>query len=473
MSWGASGIVFGQGRKGIMRVSASGGQPQLLVPVKDGEVAHGPQMLPGDQTVLFTLAASTGQDRWDNAQIVVQTIKSGERKTLIDGGSDARYVPTGHLVFAREGVVFAVPFDVRRLAVTGTPVPIVEGVRRSNGDLTGAADFSFSNTGTLVYILGAASTRASQRDIVFVDRKGGVERLPLQAGPYESPRISPDGTRIAFGSDDGKNANIWIYELSGTTSMRQLTIGGRNRFPIWSADGQRVVFQSDREGDFGIFWQRADGTGAAERLTRPEQGASHVPESWSRTGDRLLFGVTKGRVFGLAAGERSTASLWTFSLQDRKSIPFGEVQLSSTLPLPNAAFSPDGRWVAYSSNETGTGAPSVFVRPFPATAARYPIGRGRSPIWSQDGQELYWEAGGAFVVSRILTDASFRFASPLSLPIGFLAGRPGPTNYDIAPDGRRFIGAVDAERDQSGSAAAPKIQIVNNWFEELKARVPK
>jgi Tol biopolymer transport system component len=474
MSWGADGIVFGQGRKGIMRVPASGGQPELLVSVKEGELAHGPQMLPGAQAVLFTLATATGLDRWDKAQIVAQSLTSGERKTLIDGGSDGRYVPTGHLVYAREGVVFAVPFDVRRLEVTGRPIPIIEGVRRSVGDLTGTAHFSFSNTGSLVYIPGAASTRAPQRDIVLVDRKGGVERLKLPSGPYESPRISPDGKRIAFGSDDTKDASIWIYDLSGTTSMRQLTFGGRNRFPIWSANGERVVFQSDREGDLGIFWQRADGTGAAERLTRPEPGASHVPESWSRTGDRLLFGVTKGRVIGLAGGERSTAALWTLSLQDRKAIPFGEVRLSSTLPVPNAVFSPDGRWVAYSSNEMGAGPPSVFVQPFPATGAKYLIGSGRDPIWSQDGQELFfWQGGGEFVASSVSTHTSFTFGRPQPLPTGFLFGRPGPTNYDIAPDGGRFIGVVDAEGTQSTSAAAPKIQVVINWFEELKARAPK
>jgi serine/threonine-protein kinase len=474
MSWGADGIMFGQGRKGIMRVSASGGQPEPLVSVKGGELAHGPQMLPGGQAVLFTLATATGLDRWDKAQIVVQTLESGERKTLIDGGSDGRYVPTGHLVYAREGVVFAVPFDVRRLEVTGRPVPIIEGVRRSVGDLTGAAHFSFSNTGSLVYIPGAASTRAPQRDIVLVDRNGGVERLKLPSGPYESPRISPDGKRIAFGSDDSKDASIWIYDLSGTTSMRQLTFGGRNRFPIWSANGERVVFQSDREGDLGIFWQRADGTGAAERLTRPEPAASHVPESWARTADRLLFGVTEGRVIGLAGGERSTASLWTFSLQDRKAMRFGEVRLSATLPLPNAVFSPDGRWVAYSSNEMGAGPPSVFVQPYPATGAKYLIGSGRDPIWSQDGKEiLFWQGGGEFVVSSVSTHTSFTFGRPQPLPTGFLFGRPGPTNYDIAPDGRRFIGVVDAERDQTGSSAAPKIQIVINWFEELKARAPK
>ena len=321
-----------------MRVSANGGTPEVLVRVKDGEQAHGPQILPGGETVLFTLATGTAAERWDKAQIVTQSLRSGERKTLVDGGSDARYVPTGHLVYAVGGIVFAVPMDLRRLEVTGGPVPIVEGVRRAAANITGAAHFGFSSTGSLIYMPGPVSTAAAQSDLALIDRKGGVEPLKLPPGPYQHPRASPNGTQIAFATDDGKEAIVWIYELGSTASMRRLTFGGKNRFPIWSADGQRVAFQSDREGDLGIFWQRADGSGAAERLTKPDQGTSHVPESWSPKGERFLFGVTKG----------SSVSLWTFSLQDRKATPFADVQSANPL---NAAFSPDGRWVAYTVTE--------------------------------------------------------------------------------------------------------------------------
>ena len=187
-----------------------------------------------------------------------------------------------------------------------------------------------------------------------------MEPLKLPPGPYQHPRASPNGTQIAFATDDGKEAIVWIYELGGTASMRRLTFGGKNRFPIWSADGQRVAFQSDREGDLGIFWQRADGSGAAERLTKPDQGTSHVPESWSPKGERFLFGVTKG----------SSVSLWTFSLQDKKATQFADVQ--SPNPI-NAAFSPDGRWVAYTVTEgAGTG---IYVQPFPATGAKYLVSK--------------------------------------------------------------------------------------------------
>ena len=159
MSWGTDGIVFGQANKGIMRVSANGGTPEVLVGVKDGEQAYGPQILPGGETVLFTLATGTAAERWDKAQIVTHSLRSGERKTLVDGGSDGRYVPTGHLVYALGGIVFAVPMDLRRLEVTGGPVPIVEGVRRAAATTTGVAQFGFSSTGSLVYVPGPISTR--------------------------------------------------------------------------------------------------------------------------------------------------------------------------------------------------------------------------------------------------------------------------------------------------------------------------
>ncbi|MGH9201673.1 MAG: TolB family protein, partial [Vicinamibacterales bacterium] len=337
ISWGPDGIVFGQGSKGIMRVSPDGGTPDVLV-VKDGEMALGPRVLPGGRHVLFTLATGTAPDRWDKARVVVQSLASGERKSLIVGGSDARYVPTGHILYALGGRVFAVAFDVRRLEVKGGPVPMVEGVRRSA--TSDAANFSVSSTGSLIYIVDPVSTSSAQMDLGLIDRKGLVEPLKLPPGPYLSPSVSPDGTRIAFGTDDGKEAIVYVYDLSGTSAMQRVTFGGNNRFPIWSGDGKRLAFQSDRDGDLAIFWQSAV-AGTAERLTKPQQGESHAPESWSPRTDTFLFSVTKG----------SDVSLWTFSLQDRTATPFGAVH--SAFPT-DGVFSPDGRWVAYTSSERGT-----------------------------------------------------------------------------------------------------------------------
>jgi len=492
MTWDAGGIVFGQS-KGIMRVSANGGQPEVLVSAKDGEVLYGPQVLPGGEWLLFTLATAATADGWDKAQIVVQSLKSGERKTLISGGSDGRYLPTGlgsptraegeggHLVYALGGVLFGVPFDLPRLVVAGGPVPIVEGVQRS-GSVNGAARFSVSSTGSLVFVPGPASARSTaQFDLALIDRKGGMTPLKLPPGGYAFPRISPDGKRVAFMTDDGKEAIVWLYDLAGTSAMRRLTFGGRNRFPIWSSDGERVAFQSDREGDFGIFWQRADGTGTAERLTKPEQGLSHVPESWSPKGESFLFGVNKGPnisdPFGLGGGTAASSpfSLWTFSVQDKKATPFGQVQ--SFFP-PNAVFSPDGRWVAYASGDD-KGVIEIYVEPIPATGAKYQVSkdpRSHHPLWSPDGKELYYVPGPSrSLVVGITTRPSFAVGNAAP---AFLTGA-GPSvvrNYDIAPDGRTInvvaAGQASGQIASSGAPAPSQIQVVLNWFEELKAKVP-
>jgi Tol biopolymer transport system component len=463
VSWGPDGIVFGQGSKGIMRVSPNGGTPDVLVTVSEDEEAHGPQLLPGGHHVLFTLATGTGLDRWDKARVVVQSLTSGERTTLIEGGSDARYVPTGHLVYALGGSVFAIAFDVRRLATTGGPVPVVEGVLRAAGRQNGAAHFTFSSAGSLIYIPGPAPRVWQVGQLVLTDRKGAVEPLKLPPGSYGGPRASPDGRRIALEIDDGKEAIIYAYDLSGASAMRRLTFGGNNRFPIWTADGTRVAFQSDREGDLAIFWQAADGTGTAERLTSPGRGESHAPESWSPVANLLLFSVTKG----------SDVSLWTFSLQDRKATPFGEVH--SSIP-PGAVFSPDGRWVAYTTVDGHT--TSIYVQPFPATGARYQLLAKESSFshkatWSPDGKGLFYVPRfGGFEVVSVTTQPTFAFGNAVAVPRPFDPGPPSSrTLYDLTRDGR-FVGIIRAGQTASGSPPARSIQVVLNWFEELRARVP-
>jgi eukaryotic-like serine/threonine-protein kinase len=477
ITWDARGILFGQGGEGIMRVAAAGGEPETLVRVNEGEIAHGPQMLPDGRHVLFTVATGTSADRWDKAKVVLQSLDSGDRKTLIDGGSDGRVLPTGHIVYALGGTLLAVPFDLRRLEVRGGPVPILEGVRRGNTPEMnpGVAHFSVSSTGALIYVPGPLSPTAADRELVRVDLKGGIQPLKLPRGRYETPRVSPDGRYLAFGTEEAREAIVWIYDLSGTSSVRRLTVGGRNRYPIWSADGKRVAFQSDREGDLGIFWQRADGTGPAERLTTPEPRTSHLPESWSPTGDRFLFSsVTTG-----GAG----ASLWTYSLQDRKVEPFGGVRLSVAI-LPCAVFSPNGRWVAYLSDETGV--TSVYVQPFPATGAKYLISKGRaiSPLWSPDGKSIVYAENtavtadprtGGLVVVSLTTEPTLTFGNPVVVPsgglqTGGLSAPNAPRRFDMAPDGT-IIGIVEADQSSPQSGAL-RIEVVLNWLEELKALVP-
>ena len=477
ISWDGDTVVYGQGPKGIVRVSANGGPPEVLVSAKDGEVLQSPQLLPGGQAILFTLARTADDvELWDKANVVVRSLASGEQRILVQG-SDARYVPTGHLVYAIRGTLFGVTFDVRRLAVTGGPVPLVEGVRRAStgggaaargitigtGGVTGAANFSVSRTGSLVYIPGAVSPSTDRVDVVLSDG-ASVKRLTLPSRPFVAPRVSPDGRRIAIGTEDGKEATVWIYELSGTTTIRPLTFSGHNRFPIWTPDGKRVVFQSDREGDLGLFWTAADGTtGAGERLTKADGKTSHVPESWSPTANELIYGVVTGR----------DEALWTLSMPSRKAAPFDTVH--STTPI-GAVFSPDGRWIAYTSTEPGRRT-TVYVQPFPATGPKYELftreaDQPHHPVWSPDGKALFYiPRPGGFESVSVTTQPTFTFGNPVAAPRPFGPGAPGTRRlYDITPDGK-FVGLVPAGQPDSGTSA-PTIQVVINWTEELKARIP-
>jgi Tol biopolymer transport system component len=292
-----------------------------------------------------------------------------------------------------------------------------------------------------------------------------VERLDLPPNTYRGARAAPDGTRIAFEIDNRNEAMVYVYALSGESPMRRLTFGGNNRSPIWTSDGSRVVFQSDRGGDHAIFWQAADGSGTAERLTTPAQGETHAPESWSPTGETLLFSITKG----------SDVSLWTLSLRDRKVAPYGDVH--SVYPT-GATFSPDGRWVAYATMEQGKPGTTIYVQPFPATGAKYELfvkasnsNTPHKPRWSPDGKELFYVPRlGGFEAVTVTTTPTFAFGNAVTVPRPFQPGAPNSrTLYDIMPDGR-FVGLVTVGQTDP-TYTAPHIQVVLNWFEELK-RIP-
>ena len=377
ISWGESGVAFGQGAAGIFRVSENGGKPERLVSVKDNEAAHGPHVLPGGKAILYTVRGAAEND-WDRSQIFVQSLEPGStRQLLFEGGREARFVSTGHIVYAYQGTLFALPFDVSQLKVAGGPTPVVEGVRNA-GATTGTSQFSFADNGTLIFVPGPLSGGSSGalRTLALRDRAGNeLERLKVPPRAYSYPRVSPDGKRVAVSTDDDK-PDVWIIDLAGASAPRQLTLGGSSRFPVWSHDGLRVAFRSNRQGDDSIFWQKADGTGTVEQLTKAEAGTFHVPSSASPDGKYLAYTVVRGS--GLA--------LWILSLDDKKATLFSE---KAGLP----AFSPDGRWLAYQSEETSPR--QIFVQPFPATGAKYPVVPGGQPFWSHDAAELFYNPGPA------------------------------------------------------------------------------
>jgi serine/threonine-protein kinase len=458
--------VYGQ-PEGIMRVSANGGAPELVVPTEAAEQVHGPQILPGGEWVLFTLTSGSGVTRWDEAQIVVQSLESGERRILWEGGSDARYVPTGHLVYALEDAMFALPFDLASMEVSGGPVPVVEGIQRAAAPMTNtaSANYGFSDHGTLIYVPGAAVGR--QSILALTDRNGVGEPLNVPPKIYLNPRLSPDGSRLVVQAIENGGSDIWVYDLSGNTQIRRLTLGGTNTNPTWTPDGERVTFASDRDGTTSIHWQPADGSGVAEQMTTAEKGTAQWPESWSPDGKTLALGDTRGDRMGV----------WTLSLENGTNTPevFADEVNSAQW---DSTFSPDGRWLAYSSYESG--AFQVYVQPFPKTGAKHRITQdgGSFPLWSPDGKELFYLNGGRLMGMDITTEPAFAFGNEQALLgiQGFLifaglAGRARP--YDITPDGRQFLLVFPSDSEDSVAATTDEqINIVLNWFEELKERVP-
>jgi serine/threonine-protein kinase len=458
-------IYFGQGPKGILRVSTNGGgKPETVVPVKPGEMAHGPQVLPGGDALLFTLAS--GSEAWDRAQIVVQSLKSGERHVLISGGSDARYVATGHIIYALGGRLLAILFDLRKLQVGVGSTPIVDDVMRAPGNQTGAADFSFSNNGYLAYI--PATGDFADRTLALIDRAGIQKSLDIPPGSYNHPRISPSGKQLAVHKEDVNNSSqnavfgggdIWIYDLTGTTEPRRLTFTGQNSRPIWTRDGERIVFASERDGSNGLFSQRADTPGSAELLTKLEQNSGVLqPESWS-PGGTLLFTVNPG----------GPSSIWMLS-------PGASQKPTPLIPTPStvSTFSPDGRWVVYESNFSGRW--EVYVQPFPLTGAMHQIssGGGHYPLWSPDGKQLFYandDVGGTsqIISVDVQTQPTFAAVKTTPLPVKGILSNQARGGFDITPDGKYFVVLLPPS---PGKAPIAQINITLNWFDQLKQRVP-
>ena len=450
--WGADDtIVFGQRGAGIMQVSADGGTPEVLISLPEtNEVGHGPQVLPGEKAVLFTLGDGTN---WDDAEIVVHSLETGERKVLIEGGRDARYVPTGHLVYVLDGTLLAVPFDVDKLEVTGGAIPMAEGVMTApdSGGVTGAAHFSVSDTGALVYVSGGG---LESRTLVWVDRDGREEALAAEPRAYTYLSISPDGGRLALDVRD-QELDIWIWDFARETLTRLTFAPARDSYPVWTPDGRWVAFGSRRDGTPNLYWKAADGTGAVERLT--ESKNLQVPYAFTPDGRQLVFlELDENNDLGVLSLEGSPEPLLATEFSER-----------------NGAISPDGQWLAYQSDASGQN--EIYVRPFPNVEdGQWSIssGGGTRPLWAPDGRELFYLAPGERLMAvGVQTEPSF---APGNAEVAFegrffaTGSAPGRT-YDISPDSERFLMIKEGGSDETSST---EFILVLNWFEELKRLVP-
>ena len=458
-SWGTDDqIVFGTARAGLFRVSGGGGEPQPLTTLdaEQGDDSHTwPFIIPGHEAVLFVI--STGEIR-GTGQLAALDLHTEEVTRLALAGVSPHWVSTGHLVYAAaDRSVWAVPFDATSLAVTGNPVPLLEDVMVKS---SGAADFSISDDGRLVYAARGLLTTAAGLTVAWVDGDGRVEPVAdLAEATYLSVDLSPDGRSLALELGDSElSSDIWIYDLARGT-LNPLTTDPANDFsPLWTLDGRQVVFGSDRGGTNGLYRRNADGTGEAELLLTDRDATTLVPNSWARDEGTL---VVMRRI-------ESTNSMMLLPVEGEPAL---EPLLESAFNETRSGVSPDGEWIAYQSDRAGRS--EIYVERFPDLGDRQlvPTDGGQQPRWSPDGQELFYLDPGAsrLMVVPITTGSELTVGSPRTLveaPVFDFAARSA---YDVAPDGRIVIILLPP---RTSVGASPQIHVVLNWTEELKARVP-
>ena len=437
---------------GLMRVSAAGGSPEILTApdVSKGELTYRwPEILPGGKAILFVIASAQDIGSFSESKIAAIRLDTHEKKILPIVGTNPRYSPSGHLLFERDGRVFAVPFDPQRLEITGQPVPVLDGVKTSPN--SGAADFTVSDNGSLVYLPENAYSHDGL--IVWVDRKKQVKELAAPARHYGSPHISPDGERIAVAIPSGSSgSDVWVYEIPHGTLTR-LTFDEHSSAPIWSPDGKRIAFATTRPTGPAILVKPADGSGAEETLVAGES-LILVPTSWSSDGKFLAY---------WAVGSATGRDIWIAPLTgERKPQPFLQTKFNEM----QARFSPDSRWIAYQSEESGRY--EVYVQPFPGPGGKWQISTngGTMPVWAQNGRELFYMSSGNFMSVGVTTQPTFSASTPRIVADypPFLMGRLSNGVYDVSPDGQRFL-FVKANVE---NGPPDEVRVVLNWTEELK-----
>ena len=442
--WSADNtIIYGTAEEGIMRVSADSGTPETLIKLENGACAA-PQTLPDGKSVLFTTFGGA------NPSICLLSLESGEIKELFSGMS-GRYLPTGHIVYLLDNILHAIQFDIDKYEVKGGAVPLVEDVNI----------FAISESGTLVYIPGTSDFNT--RTLVWVDREGNEEPIAAVPNDYLDLNISPDGEKLAL-VVAGENRDIYTYDLVHGTLSRLTFNTSRENAPLWTPDGQRIVFRSSRDGIGSIYWKLYDGTGVTEFLGGGKDTSSS-PDSWSGDGKTIITGDLGIGGFNIGLLPLEDDHEWKPLLNENHNEADPQV-------------SPDGRWIAYVSDETKR--EEIYVRPFPEiNMGKWQISTngGSSPLWSPDGKELYFINDDAVMVVSITATTNFSHETPKILFKGkyfssFYRGS-SHTPWDIHPYSKKFLMIKEAEstNNESASETPSKINIILNWDEEVKKRV--
>ena len=424
---------------GISRVSAFGGRPQRVSTLDEskGEFSHRwPEWLPGAKTVLYTVG-TVGS--WNDAQIVAQSVATGARTVVVEGGSNPRYLASGHLLYVRNGAIMTVPFDAGALAVTGKPSALLEGVMQSSD---GAAQFSVSPNGHAAYVEGDFGS--DTRRLVMVGRDGVVTPLAVPPHPYQWPRVSPDGQKILV-TIEGSPPDLWLYDL-GSSAVTQLTFDAGATFGAWSRDGQRAVFTSPKNGAPNLFVMAVNQPSAAQRVAPSDH--MQIAGSWSAEDNTLAFVEHRpntGRDILLTSPGAGPATIpWLASPHD-ESAPH---------------VSPDGRWVAYVSNHAGHD--EVYVRSVEAHERVVPVsqGGGSEPVWSANSKELFYRNTAGLMMATF--DGNAATSRSLLVTGEFAAGTIDASNYDVMPDGQRFV------MIQRQSQAPTTLHVLMNWLDRSR-----
>jgi tRNA A-37 threonylcarbamoyl transferase component Bud32 len=440
---------------GIMSLPGTGGEPReaLKVALDHGERLHKfPHALPGGKAVLYTLATADSES-FDNAVIGVFSPDSGERKVLVEGGTHPQYSPSGHLVYARDGDLYAVRFDRDKLQVTGKPSMVLQGVLMSRN--TGVANFDVSATGDLLYIPGKAE--GGSRTLYWVDRRGVSEKLPLPPRSYLHPRISPDGRKLAI-EIEGSSHDVFVYDFARGV-LSNLTTDGLSHWPVWSPDGAWIGYRNGVMGRYQLFQVPADRSRPAQRITG--LGDSQNFESYSPDGHEVVYTWQQKR--GVPPKIAVAALTGDTKPQRLDETKFAE---------GSAKFSPNGHWLAYCSSESGK--PQVYVQALPGPGAKIQVSSegGTDPVWRRDGRELFYRNGDSMMGVAVSMTSGMSLGRPqelwkgaYSLGMSSSCGLPGLTssNYDVSPDGEHFLMIKDDDRD----SASTEMVFVQDWASEL------